>query len=169
MSLMQDPERKRVFEAWIASHKAILFKVARAYGNSSADRDDLFQEIALQVWHSVPAFRGDATVSTWIYRIALNSAMTWLRNQKKHGLGRQELDAMDGVLVAAPDVDPRLEWIYQCIAELDEVNRSLALLLLDGYSYREMSSILGLTESNVGVKINRIKSLLAQKLAKESQ
>ncbi len=153
----------------MASHKAILFKVSRAYGSSPADRDDLFQEIALQVWHSIPAFRGDAAIGTWIYRIALNTAMTWLRDQKKHGRGRQELEALDTLLVAAPDADPRLEWIYQRIAELDEVNRSLALLLLDGYSYKEMSSILGLTESNVGVKINRIKSALAEKLAKETQ
>jgi RNA polymerase sigma-70 factor, ECF subfamily len=165
---MQAAQRNRTFEAWIASHKAILFKVARAYGHSPADRDDLFQEIALQVWHSVPAFRGDAAIGTWIYRVALNTAMTWLRDQKKHGRGRQELDTVDALLVAAPDADPRLEWIYLRIAELDEVNRSLALLLLDGYSYREMSAILGLTESNVGVKINRLKSALAEKLAKES-
>jgi RNA polymerase sigma-70 factor (ECF subfamily) len=169
MAQMQESERNQTFEMWIAAHKTILFKVARAYGNSPADRDDLFQEIALQVWHSVPAFRGDAAVGTWIYRIALNSAMTWLRNQKKHGRGRQDFEAIDGLLISAPDPDPRLEWIYQRIAELDEVNRSLALLLLDGYSYREMSAILGLRESNVGVKINRIKSALAQKLAKETQ
>jgi RNA polymerase sigma-70 factor (ECF subfamily) len=168
MGQMQDPQRNLTFEAWMATHQPILFKVARAYGNSAADRDDLFQEIALQVWHSIPAFRGDAAIGTWIYRVALNTAMTWLRDQKKHGRGREELGVLDALLVAAPGADPRLEWIYQRIAELDEVNRSLALLLLDGYSYREMSAILGLTESNVGVKINRIKATLAEKLAKES-
>jgi RNA polymerase sigma-70 factor (ECF subfamily) len=94
--------------------------------------------------------------------------MTWLRKQKKHGRGRQELETLEGLFIVAPDADPRLEWIYRQIAELDEVNRSLALLLLDGYSYREMSAILGLTDSNVGVKINRIKSALAGKLAKET-
>jgi RNA polymerase sigma-70 factor, ECF subfamily len=168
MAQMQDIARNRTFESWIATHKAILFKVARAYGNSPADRDDLFQEIALQVWHSVPAFRGDAAIGTWIYRIALNTAMTWLRDQKKHGRGRQDIEAIEGLLIETPNTDPRLEWIYQRITELDEVSRSLALLLLDGYSYREMSAILGLTESNVGVKINRLKTALAGRLAKES-
>jgi RNA polymerase sigma-70 factor (ECF subfamily) len=164
---MPDAERYATFEKWIGAHKAILFKVARAYGADHADREDLFQEIALQVWHSVDAFRGDAAVTTWIYRVALNTALTWKRRERKHGQGRQDLDAAAGLLVA-PDIrDPRLEWIYARIAELDEGNRSLALLMLDGFSYREMSEILGLTESNVGVKINRIKAALAAQLAKE--
>ena len=70
---MLDGERNRIFEGWIEAHKAILFKVARAYGTTHTDREDLFQEIALQVWHSVDAFRGDAAVTTWIYRVALNT------------------------------------------------------------------------------------------------
>ncbi|HEY1124319.1 MAG TPA: RNA polymerase sigma factor [Sphingobium sp.] len=165
--MMLDIERTAIFESWMEAHKAILFKVARAYGASHADREDLFQEIALQVWHSVDAFRRDAAVSTWIYRIALNTAMAWRRKERKHGTGRQEIEAVTGLLIAQPGRDPRLDWIYERIAELDEVNRSLALLMLDGFSYRDMSQILGLSESNVGVKINRIKATLADQLAKE--
>lgn len=164
---MLDGERNQIFEGWIAGHKAILFKVARAYGSTHSDREDLFQEIALQVWHSVDAFRGDAGVATWIYRVALNTAMAWTRKERKHGTGRQGLDAASGLLAEPQVRDPRLEWIYQRITELDEVNRSLALLLLDGFSYRDMSQILGLSESNVGVRINRIKAALAAQLAKE--
>ena len=164
---MLDGERDQVFEGWIGAHKAILFKVARAYGSTHADREDLFQEIALQVWHSVEAFRGDAAVTTWIYRVALNTAIAWTRKQRKHGAGRQELDAASGLLAEPQVRDPRLEWIYQRIADLDEVNRSLALLMLDGFSYRDMSQVLGLSESNVGVKINRIKATLSAQLAKE--
>jgi RNA polymerase sigma-70 factor (ECF subfamily) len=164
--MMLDTERTRIFEGWVGAHKAILFKVARAYGASHADREDLFQEIALQVWHSVDAFRGDAAVSTWIYRVAFNTALAWHRKERKHGQGRQDLEAA-GLLIAAPDRDPRLDWIYLRIADLDEANRSLALLMLDGFSYRDMSQILGLSESNVGVRINRIKAALAAQLAKE--
>jgi RNA polymerase sigma-70 factor (ECF subfamily) len=163
---MTDGERNRIFGEWIGAHQAILFKVARAYGTTHSDREDLFQEIALQVWHSVAAFRGDAAVATWIYRIAFNTALAWKRKERKHDAGRQDLDA-SGPLIAEPERDPRLEWIYQRIAELDDVNRSLALLMLDGFSYREMSQVLGLTESNVGVKINRIKAALAAQLARE--
>ena len=164
---MLDGERDQVFGKWIEAHKAILFKVARAYGTTHPDREDLFQEIALQVWHSVEAFRGDAAVTTWIYRVALNTAMAWTRKERKHGTGRHDLEAASGLLAEPELRDPRLEWIYARIAELDEDNRSLALLMLDGVSYRDMSQILGLSESNVGVKINRIKAALAARLAKE--
>jgi RNA polymerase sigma-70 factor (ECF subfamily) len=165
---MRKAGRNQVFAEWMDAHKAILFKVARAYGETHADREDLFQEIALQVWSSIDAFRGDAKVTTWIYQIALNTALAWNRKERKHGRGREDLDATPGLLIPPPGRDPRLEWIYRRIAELDEVSRSLALLMLDGFSYREMSQILGLSESNVGVKINRIKATLAAQLAKES-
>jgi RNA polymerase sigma-70 factor (ECF subfamily) len=164
---MLDAERNRVFESWIDAHKAILWKVARVYGATHADREDLFQEIALQVWHSVQAYRGDCAATTWIYRVALNTALAWRRKERKHGEGRQDIEAATALLIAPSGRDPRLEWIYERIAELDEANRSLALLMLDGFSYREMSQILGLGESNVGMKINRIKAALAAQLAKE--
>ncbi len=165
---MLEAKRNQMFGEWMEAHKAILFKVARAYGATHADREDLFQQIALQIWHSVEAFRGEAAVTTWIYQVALNTALGWNRKERKHGLGRQDLEAASGLLVSPVHRDPRLEWIYQRIAELDEVSRSLALLMLDGFSYRDMSQILGLSESNVGVKINRIKATLVAQLAKES-
>src|SRR5882724_5513446 len=135
-------ERNRIFGQWIEAHKAILFKVARAYGSAHADREDLFQEIALQVWHSVDAFRGDAAVTTWIYRVALNTALAWKRKERRHGDGRQDLETTAHLLISPPARDLRLDWIYQKISELDEVNRSVALLLLDGFSYHEMAEIL---------------------------
>jgi RNA polymerase sigma-70 factor, ECF subfamily len=165
---MLKAKRNQVFEEWMESHKAILFKVARAYGATHADREDLFQQIAVQVWNSIEAFRGEAKVTTWIYRVALNTALAWNRKERKHGWGRQDLEAATGLLVSPASRDPRLEWIYERIAELDEVSRSLALLMLDGFSYRDMSQILGLSESNVGVKINRIKATLIAQLAKDS-
>ena len=164
---MLEAERSRVFESWIDAHKAILFKVARVYGDTHSDREDLFQEIAIQVWHSVEAYRGDCAPTTWIYRVALNTALSWRRKERRHGQGRQDIEAATGLLIAPPVRDPRLDWIYQRIAELDVANRSLALLMLDGFSYREMSQILGLSESNVGTKINRIKAAFAAQLAKE--
>jgi RNA polymerase sigma-70 factor (ECF subfamily) len=141
---MQDVERNSVFESWIDAHQAILFKVARVNGTTHSDREDLFHEIALQVWHSVEAYRGDCAATTWIYRVALNTALAWRRKERRHSQGRQDIEAARDLLVTPPGGDPRLEWIYQRIAELDEANRSLALLMLDGFSYREMSQILGL-------------------------
>src|SRR5262245_32575900 len=164
---MLEAERNKVFESWIDAHKAILFKVARVYGATHSDREDLFQEIALQIWHSVEMYRGDCAATTWIYRVALNTALAWRRKEHRHGQGRQDIEVATGLLIAPSSRDPRLDWIYQRIAELDEGNRALALLMLDGFSYRDMAQILGLSESNVGVKINRIKAALAAQLAKE--
>ncbi|HET6523830.1 RNA polymerase sigma factor [Sphingopyxis sp.] len=164
---MTDIERNTIFQDWMAAHKTILFKVARAYGATHSDREDLFQEIALQLWHSIDAFRGDSAAATWIYSVALNTAIAWGRKQGRHGRGREDFAAATALLVAPPARDHRLEWIYERISELDEVNRSLTLLILDGFSYRDISQILGLSESNVGVKIKRVKARLAGQLAKE--
>ena len=164
---MQDDDQQRLFDQWLKSHRGLFFKVVRAYAFTPHDQEDLFQEIALQLWHSIDAFRGDSAVATWIYRVALNTALAWNRKERKHGAGRQDFEASTALLITPDSHDPRLEWIYQRIAELDEVNRSLALLMLDGFSYRDISRILGLGESNVGVKINRMKAALAAQLVKE--
>jgi len=147
---MLDAERNAVFESWIDAHKAILFKVARVYGATDSDREDLFQEIALQLWHSVEAWRGDCEATTWIYRVALNTALAWRRKERRHGQGRQDIEDATGLLVAPSGRDPRLDWIYQRIAELDEGNRALALLMLDGFSYRDMAQISALVKATSG-------------------
>src|SRR6476620_2212388 len=133
---MHDTERARIFGEWLAGHKGILFNVAHAYAFEHADRQDLFQEIVIQVWHSVDAFRGESSVPTWMYRVALNTAMAWTRKQDRHRRGKEQLDGMEELLTtaSAEGRDPRLEWLYQQIAQLKDVDRSVALLLLDGFS-----------------------------------
>ena len=166
---MHDSERDRIFGEWLAGHKGILFKVVHAYAFEHADRQDLFQEIAIQVWRSVDAFRGESSVPTWMYRVALNTAIAWTRKEGRHQRGKEQFEAVEGLLTkeSSAKPDPRLEWVYHQIAQLKDVDRSVALLLLDGFSYREIAAIVGLTESNVGVKINRIKTTLAGKRMEE--
>jgi RNA polymerase sigma-70 factor (ECF subfamily) len=168
---MHHSERDRIFGDWLAGHKAILFKVVHAYAFEHADRQDLFQEVAVQLWRSVDAFRGDSSVPTWMYRIALNTALAWTRKQDRHQRGKQTLEVSEDLLTtaAADGSDPRVEWLYHQIAQLKDVDRSVALLLLDGFSYKEIAAIVGITESNVGVKINRIKSALAGKRMEETR
>ena len=168
---MHDTERERIFSGWVAVHKGILFKVVHAYAFEHADRQDLFQEIAIQVWRSVDAFRGDSSVPTWIYRVALNTAIAWTRKEARHQQGKQPFEGAEDLLIAAPAErrDPRVEWLYQQIAQLNDVDRSVAQLLLDGFSYKEIASVVGLTESHVGVKINRIKSALAARQMEETE
>jgi len=159
-------EQKQIFEGWLDQYKALAFKVVKAYALSPMDQNDLFQEITIQLWHSIPTFRQESSVSTWIYRIALNTAIKWVRREQKHSLA-EPLENVEFVLNdSGVKVDERLEWLYEEIHQLDEIDRSLILLLLDGFSYKEMSGILGITESNVGVKINRIKKHLITKSKK---
>jgi RNA polymerase sigma-70 factor (ECF subfamily) len=165
-----DSERDRIFGEWLEGHKGILFKVVHAYASEHADRQDLFQEIAIQVWRSVDAFRGESSVSTWIYRVALNTATAWTRRQSRHQRGKQPLEIADGVLAApAAEADPRVDWLYRQIAQLKDVDRSVALLMLDGFAYKDIAAIAGISEGNVAVKVNRIKAALTAQLAKEAE
>jgi RNA polymerase sigma-70 factor (ECF subfamily) len=168
---MHDTERDLLFGEWLTNHKGALFKVVHAYAFEHADRQDLFQEIVLQVWRSVDAFRGQSSVRTWMFRVALNTAIAWTRKEGRHRRDQQPFEAWEGVLTtsASDGRDPRVEWLYHQIAQLKEVDRSVALLLLDGFSYKEIAGIVGITESNVGVKINRIKSALAGKSVEEKE
>ena len=154
-------EQGYIFSQWLDKHKALIFKIVRAYGNTPMDQDDLFQEITIQVWRSIPTFRHESAVTTWIYRIALNTAIRWVTKEKQYRVANDVLENIPDVLSrhTMPD-DEQLAWLYDAIHALDEIDRSVALLLLDGFSYKEMAVILGITVSNVGVKINRIKKQL---------
>ena len=158
---MSEKEQKQIFEEWLAKNKVLFFKVARSFAITQGDQDDLFQEISIQVWRSVPKFRGQSAVSTWLYRIALNTAITWSRKERKHQDGRQEIDNMTNILHEnEKHVDGRLIWLYNEISKLNKIDRSLALLMLDGFNYKEMADILGISETNLGVKVHRIKKQL---------
>jgi len=153
---MQECEQRRIFDDWLSRPKGVLFKVVHAYAFTSHDRDDLFQEIATQVWNSIPGFRGESAVTTWLYRIALRCALTWSRKERRH---RERTEPLEGSEPALRETtrtqDRRLAWLYEEIARLDPVDRSLTLLLLDGFSYRETAETLGISESYVGVRMNR--------------
>ncbi|HEX2993823.1 MAG TPA: sigma-70 family RNA polymerase sigma factor [Anaerolineales bacterium] len=160
---MDERKQKQIFAEWIRQHKGIVFKIIRAYAFNPSDQDDLFQEISLQLWQSIPEFRGEAKSSTWIYRVALYAATVWVRREKKRP-PTQPLADMEHVLTAATQShDDRSDWLYEQIGQLEPIDRSVCLLLLDGFSYKEMADLLGVSESNVGVKVHRIKQYLIQK------
>lgn len=158
---MDEHALKQTFDEWLGCHRGLIFKVVRAYAFTPHDQDDLFQEIITQVWNSIPQFRGGSAVTTWLYRVALNTALAWMRKERRNRERTQALNGSELVLATpACAPNPRLDWLYEKIAQLDHIDRSLTLLMLDGFSYREMAETLGITESNVGVKINRIKAHL---------
>ncbi|MEM1068540.1 MAG: RNA polymerase sigma factor [Planctomycetota bacterium] len=165
---MQRRKAEKILNGWLQRHRGLLISVARAFAQSLHDQDDLFQEIVFQVWNSVEGYRSEIAESTWIYRVAFYTAINWSRKEKTR---KNRINAV--AVQHAPELhessarDPRVEWLYERISELDSVDRSLTLLLLEGFSYREMSETLGISESNVGVRINRVKKRLTQQLAAE--
>jgi RNA polymerase sigma-70 factor (ECF subfamily) len=155
-----ESEQHHIFKDWLHKHKNLLFKIVRAYATTPMDQEDLFQEISIQVWRSIPAFRHESAVTTWLYRIALNRSIRWVSQEKKHR--NADFETIPDILSPPIIVDDRLNWLYKAIHQLNKIDRSIILLLLDGFSYKEMAAILGITESHVGVKINRIKKQLAK-------
>jgi RNA polymerase sigma-70 factor (ECF subfamily) len=167
--IMEVSEQSRIFDEWLSRHKGLLFKVVHAYGFRSHDREDLFQGDRDAGLEFDSAFPGGILVSTWIYRVALNTALAGSRKERKHRDQTQPLQDHEPALRETSQAkNPRLGWLYEQIGQLDHVDRSLTLLLLDGHSYREMAETVGISESYVGVRINRIKAHL-NNLTKEEQ
>ena len=165
---MENKIQLDIFDRWIAEYKPLLFKVVRAYAFNHEDQNDLFQEVSIQIWRSIPNFKERSKVSNWLYRIALNVALNWTRKNRKHTVGKQDIESVNHILEQANEpVDERLEWLYREIEKLDKIDRSITLLMLDGFSYKEMSEILGISESNIGVKIHRIKKQLTKQSEKK--
>lgn len=131
------------------------------YCNGREDREDLFQDIILQLWRAYGSFNGDSKISTWIYRIALNTAITRLRKETK----REKFAGLDDNVfeIAATDNKEENEQVlqmYEAIKKLSEVERAITMLYMDDYSYREIAEVIGLSESNVGFNLNKIRSKL---------
>src|SRR4029453_8547354 len=133
---MEAREQRRIFDEWLSLHKGLLFKVVHAYGFTSHDRDDLFQEIATQVWNSIPRFRAESAVTTWLYRVALNSALAWSRKERKHRDRMQPLAGDEPALRETSRAkDNRLGWVYEQNGQPAHVDRSLTFLFLNGSAY----------------------------------
>jgi len=167
---MTAAEQETLFRRWLAEHAGLMWKVVRAFTTAPQDQEDLLQEIALQLWMSLPVFRGEAKESTWIYRVAFNTALVWKRDEKRRRVKHEKFFELN----VAPEVSPdqreqardeeMVRQLYAAIRQLPKPDASLALMHLDGLSYREMSDVLGITEGNVGVKLNRIRKQLAEML-----
>lgn len=164
-------QQKETLRRWLDVHSGIVYKVVRAYARSHHDQEDLFQEVVVQLWRAIPRFEGKARESTFMYQVALYAAMAWSRKERRRREEPQEdLEAASGRLFTPePARDPRLDWLYERIATLDELDRSLTLLMLDGYSYRDIGQVLGLSEVNVGVKLTRVRNRLAEQVTEENK
>ena len=144
----------------------LIQRVCRMYSDSAEDRRELFQETVYQLWRSFPSFQGKSSPKTWIYRVALNTAITTLRKEHRR-LDSVPLEPYDQRNAAADETRNRNErsWMLeQAMRGLDRIERALVMLYLEDLSYKEMAEVLGLTETHVGVKLNRIKGKLQDTL-----
>ena len=164
---MAPPNRHRdndrhVFALWMTDHRGIIVKIVRSFTTDPTDSDDLTQEITLALWRSIPSFRGESKPSTWIWRIALNRAISWRRAAED-----DHTDLEDVVEPSAPDgADDGLlvDRIYDAIRTLTPIDRSLIMLSLEGQRYAEIAEITGLTETNIGARLSRARTRLTEHL-----
>lgn len=150
----------------INTHRGIIFKVCRMYDRENSYRDDLFQEIVLQLWKSFPGFRDEALPSTWMYRVALNTAISHfrklVRKPEQQTLSKAEFRISDPSIW--PEDNAQTLLLNQAIEQLTSIEKALIMLYLEEKNYMEISEIMGITPNHVGVKLNRIKAKLEQKL-----
>jgi RNA polymerase sigma-70 factor, ECF subfamily len=149
------------FLAIVNSNQGIIRKVCHIYGRDEAGKEDLYQEIVIQLWKAYGSFRGESKFSTWMYRIALNTAISDLRKQNR----RVDLQFPEFIPREEPDLkddtrDEQLKQLYGAIQKLSEVEKAIVMLYLDDKSYEEMEEILGISNGNLRVKMNRIKDKL---------
>jgi RNA polymerase sigma-70 factor (ECF subfamily) len=165
---LSNEDLESLFRSWLGEYEGAVWKVARAYTLTTEDCQDLAQEILLQVWRSLPQFQGRASASTWIYRVALNTALGWHRKERRRQGWQQPAVKIEDLPVAGLESSQQMvqretvEHLYAAIRQLPATDAALVLLYLDDLSYRQMAEVLGISESNVGVKINRAKRALKE-------
>ena len=148
----------------VEENKKLIYKVSHMYCDRTIDKKDLFQEIIANLWKAYPNFKKNSKISTWIYRISINTAISWFRDYIK---SRNHIEYTN--LIPQIQDDPAAnelnEKLYGAIGFLEKLDKAIILLQLDGYSYDEISEIMGLTKTNVATKINRIKLKLKNHLS----
>jgi RNA polymerase sigma-70 factor (ECF subfamily) len=163
-----DSTRQEQFRALIERHRGIVFKVTNTYGFHAEDRADLAQEITTQLWRAFPGYDPQRPFPTWMYRIALNVAISHVRSTARVNQHSVPLDEMLHDLAdenaTDHEADQQVRALHRFIAQLDTLNRALLLLYLEDQSYREIADILGISETNVATKISRLKQRIRNEI-----
>ncbi|WP_062058723.1 RNA polymerase sigma factor [Aquimarina longa] len=155
-------ELEHSFVTNLEQNQNIVHKVCRIYTSDSDSHNDLFQEITIQLWKAYPKFRGDAKFSTWMYRVALNTAITLYRRSKR-SIKTSDLDAINFRIKAEEyddQVEQQLKLMYAAVKQLNDIEKALVFLYLEDKSYKEIADTMGISEVNARVKMNRVKTKL---------
>ncbi|KFF01644.1 RNA polymerase sigma factor [Chryseobacterium luteum] len=159
-------ELEKTFVDFFKPNQRLIHKICKIYTDNAEDHEDLFQEITVQLWRSFPGFKGEAKFSTWMYKVALNTAMTLFRKPRKKGLQHADIDvsSLKMEYEVYEDDEYKLKKMYQAIHGLSDVEKALIMMYLEDRPYREIGEILGITEGNARVKMNRAKNNLKTKI-----
>ena len=155
-------ELEHSFVTQLKENQNIVHKICRLYTNNGDTHNDLFQEITIQLWKAYPKFRGDSKFSTWMYRVALNTAITLYRKSKR-SIITQDYESVSFKISAEAyddEVEEQLKLMYSAVRNLNDIDKALVFLYLEDKNYKEISQTLGITEVNARVKMNRIKDKL---------
>lgn len=152
----------------IEKHKGIIFKISKMYMDYNDDREDLFQEITYQVWKAYSGFRGESEFSTWLYRIALNTAIVFLKSEKKRNFINNEDFTEYKIIEDDYDIEKeeKLSAMYKAINQLNPIDKAFIFYYLEDFSGKEIADQMGISEGNVRVKMNRAKNKLKDILNK---
>ena len=166
---MQTSETSQArFVELIEEHQGILHRICSVYADQAADRQDLFQDMVLQLWRSFASFRGQSSLTTWMYRVALNTALLERRKaSRRPDLSRGGEDEMKSVALDPPPLRDDLAVLRACIQELPSLDRAIVLLHLEERNYDEIAEITGLGRSNVSVRLVRLKERLRRALERK--
>ena len=157
--------KEREFTNLISEHEGILFKITTMYAANKQDQNDLYQDIVYQLWRSFDSFRHESKITTWMYRVAMNTAITSAKRNKKRKFSIPiEKVVLDHIESDNKDLEDKLKILYRHIHGLGQLDKGLILLLLEGKKYEEIAEITGLSRSNVGTRISRIKRRLQSKV-----
>lgn len=158
---MSKPQEEE-FAELIQEHSGILFKVIHLYVDHEEDRRDLYQEILIQVWKSFKRFKGQSKFSTWLYRVALNTTLTFQKKEQK----RRNLPAPDMEVIPDEGGSDMKDMLYRLVKQLTEIDRMIMTLHLDSYSNKEIAAITGMTTNHINVKLHRLKGQIIEQLKK---
>jgi len=159
---LQKQEAEKQFEKHIRENELLIHKVCRIYAYTTVDREDLFQEVVIQLWNAYPNFKGESKFSTWLYKVALNTAITGLRKKKDFIESREPAQLPEQTSEENGGRQEELRRLYNAIEQLNQVEKAIVMLYMEDKSYEEMEEILGMTQGNLRVKMNRIRDRLRQ-------
>ncbi|CAM3652012.1 RNA polymerase sigma factor [Flavobacterium chungbukense] len=156
-------EKEQEFLNRIESHKGILYKVSKMYMDNHDDQQDLFQEIVCQLWKSYETFRNESQFSTWMYRVAVNTAIVFLRKEKrkvdKYEIASENIKEEEG---DSHIKESQLDHFYKAVQKLEKIDKAIIFYQLEGFSHKEIGENLGISEGNARVKLNRAKEKLKE-------